>query len=136
MTPGIPTTSNCLGLIQARDPIAPFENNVWIGVGAISNQWSVEPKSTVNSVTEWVRTDWSQRAILRICRIGTSFRMLAAEPGTAVWSRAVEYIRPDLPSALQVGIAASCNSSPLHLEARFKAIAFATPTGPGDCIGP
>ena len=62
--------------------------------------------------------------------------MLAAEPASAVWSRDVEYIRPDLPSALQVGIAAACSNFPLDLEARFEAIAFAIPAGPDDCIGP
>jgi hypothetical protein len=131
--PGIPVASNCLGLIMARDPAAPPQNNVWIGIGTVTDQWSVEPKNTINSVSQYMRSDWSQRAILRICRVGTTFRMLVREPASSLWAADTEYVRPDLPGSLQVGLSAACTTTPLELAARFEAITFTTPTGPGDC---
>ncbi len=135
-SPGTPTASNCLGLILARNPISALQNNVWIGVGSVSDQWSVEPKNTLNGVSEYARSDWSQRAILRICRIGASFRMLAREPASSTWIKNTEYVRPDLPGELQVGLSAACTNAPLDLVARVEAVAFATPTVAADCLVP
>ena len=122
-----------LGGVMARDPDGSAENYVFIVVGADADNASVETKSTTNDKSQYQGPVWpSAQADLRICRLGSSFRLLIRAPGGA-WAEQDRFDRPDLPEVLQVGPTAYANNDPADLQVTFDAIHFGPAQSDADC---
>jgi len=97
-----------LGGLSARNPDGADrggrENYVHIVVGNTPRGIGVETKTTVDGATSYEAVPGeSGDAELRICRVGSSFRLSWRAPGSSTWVLAATYERPDLPQTLQVG---------------------------------
>ncbi|MBC8161390.1 MAG: hypothetical protein H7Z42_09240 [Roseiflexaceae bacterium] len=97
-----------LGGLSARNPqgadVGSTENYVHIVAGNTPSGIGVETKTTVNGATSYEAVpSASGDSDLRICRIGTIFRLYKRPVGSDVWILAATYDRPDLPPTLQVG---------------------------------
>lgn len=113
-----------LGGLIARNPVGATENHVFITVGFDEDDLSVETKTTVGSVSNYVGPTWpSGDAELRLCRQGADFRLYKREIGAATWQLAMTYSRPDLPATLQVGAIAYALGTP-DFTVRFDALRF------------
>jgi hypothetical protein len=132
--PGTPPAapSWCMAAVLARDPSSPPENHVWVGIGADSGAWLLEAKTTVTSSTVVTSMAWTAGAQIRICRIGSSFQMLAGDPAGA-WTFSIPYERPDLPNTVDVGVFTSCYQAPTELTSAFLQGTFATPVDATSC---
>jgi hypothetical protein len=114
-----------LGGIMARNGESPSENYVFAVVGYDENDLSVETKSTLNGVSDYVGPTWpSGDAELRVCRSGSTFRFYKRAIGASTWELAATQNRPDLPARLQVGANAYAFGQP-DLTVRFDAVRFA-----------
>ena len=97
-----------LGGLTARNPDGADrggrENYVHIVVGNTPSGIGVETKSTRDGSTSYEAVpDASGDAELRICRLGSSFRLYKRPVGAPTWVLAATIERPDLPEILQVG---------------------------------
>jgi hypothetical protein len=61
--------------------------------------------------------------VLRICREGSTFTLLARE-GLGPWTEQAVFTRDDLPDTLQVGPTAYANANPADLRVTFDAVRF------------
>jgi hypothetical protein len=130
-----PDTTIHLGGLMARDPAsdAGMENYVFIVVGFDENDVSVETKSTTNDMSDYVGPTWPQtEAELRLCRVGSSFRLYKRPVGGTMWQEAMVYDRPDMPATLQVGPNAYSLSMP-DLTVDFDEVTFARVSSVADC---
>ncbi len=120
------------GGIMARDPSGNPENHVFIVLGTDDDP-SVETKTTVNGASQWNGPPWpGGEGELRICRIGSDFRLYVREGGGA-WQLQTEYARADLPTELQVGPIAYNYDDGAEVRASFQFIDFEPVDGPSDC---
>lgn len=127
-----------LGGVQARDPAADSggqENYVFIVVGRDGNGLSVEHKNNVDNQSMYMGPDWpSADAELRVCRVGSTFRLYKREIGASAWMLAATFERPDLPATLQVGGNAYGNQNGMvDLVVSFEEITFARASAEADC---
>ncbi|MFO0722506.1 MAG: hypothetical protein U1E65_01905 [Myxococcota bacterium] len=136
--PGAPPDATIhLAGIMARDPRSPPENYVFIVVGRDENDLSVESKTTVASVSTYDGPTWpSGDAELRLCRVGSSFKMLKRAVGGGAWVVARTEERPDLPATLAVGPNAyaylMAGGRP-DFVASFESVHFAPANSAADC---
>ena len=124
-----------LGGLMARDPAsdAGMENYVFIVVGFDENDVSVETKSTTNDASDYVGPMWPQtEAELRLCRVGSSFRLYKRPVGGTTWEEAITYDRPDMPATLQVGPNAYSLTMP-DLTVDVDEVTFARVSSVADC---
>jgi hypothetical protein len=124
-----------LGGLMARDPASEsgMENYVFIVVGFDENDVSVETKSTTNDVSDYVGPTWPQtEAELRLCRVGSSFRLYKRPVGGTTWEEAMVYDRPDMPATLQVGPNAYSLTMP-DLTVDVDEVTFARVSTVADC---
>ena len=123
-----------LGGLMARDPASASENFVFIVVGRDENDISVETKNTVASVSTYTGPTWpSGDAELRLCRVGSSFRMLKRDIAGGAWTDAATFDRPDMPATLQVGAVMYAHTQAPDLAVSFDEVTFAPVTSLGDC---
>jgi hypothetical protein len=130
-----------LGGLMARDPqgtdMGGQENYVFIVAGYDVNDISVEHKTTTDNNSVYMGPSWpSGDAELRICRIGSAFRLYKRELGATSWTEAVSYMRPDLPATLQVGAnayAQGCMMGCPDLVVSFDELTFAEARTEADC---
>jgi len=132
-----PANAVHLGGLMARDPAgeAPggAENYVFIVVGYDENDISVETKSTTNSVSQYVGPTWpSSDAELRLCRVGSTFRLYKRPISGGAFTLAQTYDRPDLPAQLQVGANIYSLNTP-DLQVSFDEIVFGKASSEADC---
>ena len=125
-----------LGGLMARAP-GSAENYVFIVVGADGDDVSVETKTTVDGASTFMGPPFPTGAgQLRVCRVGSTFRMLARETETAAWVERASFERPDLPEVLQVGPMGYANNPDPDLRVSFDYVRFASPDGPDACMAP
>jgi len=118
------------GGIMLRDPMGERfltnENYVFNVVGYRGKGLQVETKSTLGGWSDVRGHDWpTGDAELRIVRSGASFKLFARQIGEIEWHNLIEYMRPDLPGTLQLGIIAyaySAWSGEHDLQANFEHI--------------
>src|SRR5690349_24639956 len=112
-----------LGGLMARDATSGQENYVFIVVGDDGNGLSVETKNTVNDFSEYNGPTWdSADASLRLCRVGSTFRLFKRHVGSdEPWIPADSFERPDLSASLQVGVNIYTNSTP-DIQVRYENI--------------
>lgn len=132
-----PASAVHLGGLMARDPAgeAPgaAENYVFVVVGYDENDISVETKSTTNSVSQYVGPTWpSSDAELRLCRVGSTFRLYKRPISGGAFTLAQTYERPDLPGELQVGANIYSLNAP-DLKVSFDEIVFEKASSEADC---
>ena len=101
--PGGDGTVQLAGLMARAE--TPQENYVFIAVGSDANGLSVETKSTTNNNSTFAGPAWpSGDAVLKLCRVGTTFTLWKqASDGSGDFALAATYKRPDLAGKLQVG---------------------------------
>lgn len=120
--------------LMARDGESAQENYVFLVVGFDVDDLSVETKSTVDDVSDFIGPPWpSADAELRICRLGADFHLYQRPLGGADWALARTYARPDLPETLQVGLVVYTSVAPADVSGRFEAVDFAPVRGLDDC---
>ncbi len=122
-----------LGGLMARGDEAS-ENYVFIVVGNDATGPVVETKSTVNSRSTWEGPDWTgSDAELRLCRLGTTFRLYKRPADSdAAWALAAEIDRPDLPEELQVGANIYSDQQP-DLTVRWEGLEIRQGDPGNDC---
>jgi hypothetical protein len=119
---------------MARDPAAPPNNYVFIVVGNDVNDVSVETKTTVNSASTYTGpSSASSDAELRLCRVGSMFRLLKRDIAGGAWVEGALFDRPDLPAAVQVGAVIYASSGTPDLVVTFEEITFAPASALADC---
>jgi hypothetical protein len=122
--------------IMARNATT-IENWVWIGIGTPNGLGTIggEHKTTVASATTITDFAWtSPTAHLRLCRVADHFSVLDETGGT--WNLEQDYVRPDLPAQLQIGMMIGVYSGPADLHVEFDDITFRTPLSLADCANP
>jgi len=106
-------------------PRAVFEENRGL---------AVETKTTTGSLSVYDGPGWpSGDAELRLCRLGSTYRLYKRAIGAQEWTLAATFQRPDLPETLQVGpflYAADVNAD---LVASFDEVQFASVSVVEDC---
>jgi hypothetical protein len=124
--PSLPPDQNIhLAGLMARKSGGPPENYVFIVVGDDVDDLSVETKTTTNNVSDYIGPSWgSGDAELRICRLGSTFRLYKRMIGAASWTLAITYDRPDLPSTLEVGPNVYAASATPDLVATWDEVRF------------
>lgn len=132
---GQPATDKIhLGGLMARSPADGRENYVFIVVGVDVNDHSIETKTTVDGSSTYMGPVWTPwDAELRLCRLGSTFRLYRRPPGTSVWTIANTYVRTDLPATLQVGPLAYAAAEKPDLDAAFDEVHFAPAASTSDC---
>ncbi len=122
------------GGILANSPSGSKHNYVFIVVGDRGGYLSVETKSTTNSRSNVQGPKWpTGDAEVRICRIGSTFRLYKRKPGASKWTAAVSYQRKDLPKTLQVGPFAYAYTGRPDLRASFDYVTIAPAKSAADC---
>ena len=94
-----------------------------------------EGKTTVNSVSTLFLIQGSNNGRLRLCRVGSDFRMyrwLQAENG---WTLEHTFARPDMPATLQAGAIANGYQPPPDLHARYDYVRFGAVQNVAGCTG-
>ena len=133
---GPPTTGLRLGGVMMRDPYSSTENYVAALVGAGADALVIETKTTTESQSDLQEYDWPAAAAeLRICRVGSTFRLLARNQGQSAWTQLIDYERPDLPTDMDAGIVAYAAEANADLRVTSDWIHFAAVTSLGDCEG-
>jgi hypothetical protein len=134
-TPAQPPSQNIhLGGLMARDPASASENFVFVVVGHDENDISVETKNTIASVSTYTGPAWpSGDAELRLCRVGSNFRMLKRDIAGGAWTEAATFDRPDLPATLQVGAVMYAHTQAPDLAVTFDELTFASIAALSDC---
>lgn len=124
---------NSAGFV-VRDPASRGGAQNWLmyDVGFQDTQVGTEGKTTVNSQSNYELISGARSGLLAICRIGQTIHMFRKLDGEANWSETEHYERPDLPSALQVGLIANGYSGP-DLRAEFDYVRFSVPQSVADC---
>jgi hypothetical protein len=113
------------------------ENHVWCGVGAGDTAPTRESKSTLNGVSTYTIDAYpDSRAVVRICRIGSTFRTFHQPFAGGAFSPHLTYERPDLPATLQVGAFASEQLAPVDERVHVGWITFSRPASVADCSVP
>jgi hypothetical protein len=128
----IPTANWSLAGLLVRSPRSTTQNENWLNftVGRVSGASVVERKSTRSSnsqlVLDEVPDGWIE---LRAVRVGPRFFLLRRSDGDR-WRLHWEYLRPDLPRTLQVGVDAQTGTDDDHadLVAHVDSVRLA-PTG-------
>ena len=126
------------GLMARRDvPLGQGgqEDYVFVVVGFDVDDLSVEHKTTVDGVSTYQGPTWAGggEAELRICRIGSLFRLYKRPTSGGAWTLAATYDRTDLPSTLQVGAVAYSSQASPDLTGSFDSIDFAPVASESDC---
>jgi hypothetical protein len=120
----VPLSGYRFGGLMARNPSeATGQNYVFIVLGTDTDP-SVETKTTVDSWSTYEGPSWPSAAgDVRICRVGSTFRMLVRERG-GEWQVTNQFERGDLPDALQVGPIAYNNNPDPDLRVTFDFVDF------------
>jgi hypothetical protein len=126
------------GLMARRDVaegMGSQEDYVFLVVGYDVNDLSVEHKTTTDGVSTYDGPTWAGggEAELRICRVGSTFRLYKRALGASTWTLATTYERPDLPSTLQVGAVTYSSQASPDLTGSFDSLDFAPASGESDC---
>lgn len=129
--------------IIARDPASDGmlgrESYVFSVVGWRGDYMAAETKTTVGGVSTVEGPVWPNGdADLRICRVGSSFKLYdrpytGSRTATAAWSLAIEYQRPDLPRELQLGLIAYTFTDAFDLRAHFDYVSVEAVSSVDDC---
>ncbi len=114
---------NLAGLM-ARAPEAA-QSWVLIDVGSRANDSGVLARTTIAGQSQFTQAPGTHRGELRLCRVGSTYRMLHRLDGATAWTVMEDYYRPDLPETLQVGITAGAWQTPSDLTARFDYVRYA-----------
>ena len=136
---GAPTaTFNSAGLM-ARDAggiIAGAENHIMVNVGRQSSATGSETKTTINSTSQLLLEGGDHSGELVLCRVGETFHAFRRLDGDADWVELQSYVRPDLPSELQVGMVVNAFGG-ADIQAEFDFIrALDTPSTAAECLPP
>lgn len=127
-----------LGGLMARDGGAPAENYVFAVVGRDENDLSVEAKTTADGSSTYEGPAWAgAEAELRLCRLGSEFRLYARPLAGGAWQQPFPTLstvdRPDLPATLQVGANAYAFQPDADLRVTWESIDFYRPQTLADC---
>ena len=124
---------NSAGII-ARNPNTSLQNYVVTNLGMQSHENGVgsEGKTTVDSNSTLYLLPGANSGRLRMCRVGSTFRILRFLDGESGWTQTNDFNRNDLPETLQVGIMANGwvrlpsepADDPPNLHAAFDYIRF------------
>lgn len=122
--PGKPPSSDYqFGGLMARDPAsdgAKGENYVFIVLGYRGDYLASEAKTTVDDSSTITAPSWpSGDGELRICRVGTRYRVYRRPIGGKTWEQIQDYTRNDLPQQLQVTLVAYALANSPDVIARF-----------------
>lgn len=138
-----PLPSVRLGGIIARDETSAAQNYLFVVSGYDVDDLSVETKDTRNSQSQFVGpTTGNSDAELRLCRVGTSFRLYHRPIGDTTWQLAAvppapgspaAIDRPDLPQTLQVGLILYTNQSTPDVQMFVDYVRFRRPASAADC---
>jgi hypothetical protein len=128
----LPNAGFRFGGLMARNPDEHHgENYVFVVLGTDIDP-SVESKSTRDSASEYAGPPWpSASGEVRICRVGSSFRMLVREGGA--WQVTNEFVREDMPAVLQVGPIAYNNDPIADLRVSVDWVDFEEVDGVEGC---
>ena len=126
--------------LLVRDPAsAPGAQN-WLmyNVGYQDTFVGTEGKTTVNSVSVLTLSSGEHQGRLRICRVGTDYRMYHWYPGESAWTEDHVYPRTDLPATLQVGLIMNAwppaaQGVARNVRGEFADITFGAVTATADC---
>jgi hypothetical protein len=130
----VPTDRIQLGGLMARNPAGGRENHVLIAVGVDANDHSVDTQTTVNGSSIYVGPSWATAdAELRVCRLGSDFRLYKRVPGAASWTLATTYTRVDLPARLEVGPIVHAAADKPDFDVAFDEVRFAPAATPEEC---
>jgi hypothetical protein len=125
----LPTANWSLAGLLVRSPRSTTQSESWLNftVGRVSGASVVERKSTRSSSSQLVLDEVPDGWIeLRTVRIGPRFFLLRRSDGDG-WRLHWEYLRPDLPRTLQVGVDAQTGTDDDHgdLVAHVDYVRFA-----------
>lgn len=106
-----------VGLLARNPNHGPaFENWVMVDLGYQAEVFGHEGKNTVESESELYTSAGAVEGQVRICRVGSVFRLARRFAGEATFVTVNEFVRDDLPAQLQVGAIINAwngvNSSP------------------------
>lgn len=122
-------------VLGSLEPTAP-KSHVWAAIGAVDGVPSRESKSTVAGYSTYVADPYgAERALVRVCRIGATFRTYHRLSSSTAWDSHQIYDRPDLPSAVHVGVFASEGSDPVDLQADVTSVTIRRVRSVADCTG-
>lgn len=136
---------NSAGLL-VRDPMHAPGQEDWImhNVGFQATFVGSEGKTTVGSQSMLTLVPGERQGRIRMCRFGDRFVLVRLLDGdTGGFMQTHEFMRPDLPDSLQVGLVANgWNSEGIEpdttitpdLRASFDYIRLWRPTSPADCV--
>lgn len=130
------------GLV-VRDPASVVGDENWImyNVGHQNDQGATtgtEGKTTVDSVSTLDIEQGTHRGLLRVCRIGSDFRLFRQLDGEGDWTEEHQFTRGDLPTALQVGLVANAwppaqPSDARNMQGRLGHFHVGVPASVADC---
>jgi hypothetical protein len=129
------------GGLMARDPAsdgpAP-ENYVFLVVGYRGNYLATEGKTTVNDNSTIDAPGWpSGDAELRICRVGSTYRIYRRSIGGSAWDLVKSYTRSDLPQTLQLSLVGYALANSPDVRASFDYVQVSTAVASAsDCTTP
>jgi hypothetical protein len=114
-----------LGGIQIRNEGAP-SNAVHLALGKTNQSGAqIEPKSTVDGVSQWSDTDYpTAEALLRVCRHNNVVIVSEADPVAQLFNTVGAYSRPELDSVVQAGFMTYANTAIPRFEMRVLSVTF------------
>lgn len=118
---------NSAGLMARNaDGATGPENYIMLNIGrqnmTIATGTGSETKTTVDSNSTLFLDPGTHSGELILCRIGDDFHSFRFLDGDSQWTPTDTFTRPDLPAALQVGMAVSAFNDPADLRAEFEFI--------------
>lgn len=133
---------NSAGLL-IRDPASTLASQTWLmyNIGYQAEFIGVEGKATRNSQSELILipTGGAHAAVLRMCRVGDTVRMLRRLAGDTTWTETHTFPETflqtpafTLPQTVQVGLIDNAYLV-AGLRAEFEYIKFSRPSSPADC---
>jgi regulation of enolase protein 1 (concanavalin A-like superfamily) len=126
------------GGLLVRNPASVSGAQNWIEM-AVGNHESANGLVTVNTINSAAPNLAPIAGVtntsIRICRIGSVFRLYTSADNEQTWDQSASFTRSDLPSTLQVGmvvVAANASGNP-DIQADFDYIRGIVPTSVSDC---
>ncbi|WP_144394272.1 DUF1349 domain-containing protein [Pleionea sediminis] len=125
---------NSAGLM-VRDPQSAnsAQNYVMLDLGQQGSGTGTLTRNTTNSSTPFQYQPGTFTGELRICRVGDNYQLLRRLSNETEWLLLDSYMRPDIPSVVQVGMVINAYQSPSDMNALFDFIEFATPVSTAQC---
>jgi hypothetical protein len=123
------------GGLMVRDPASQMSMENWVimTTGYQDQYVGTEDASTAMSVTSLNLRPDSFELELIICRLGDTLHLFSRPLDRVTWQDVDDDVRPDLPSTIQVGIAAQSFEPPHDVRVEFDYVRFAVPTDLMSC---